>query len=103
MEHRALLGDVDLLAREHRVAQLLDPGPAGQRDQQRDRLGGEPVLRVVEVEVADLEVHRLAAVGLVGEERPEMDVADGVEVRLERTPFGRVDDPGRRVGHAGAP
>ena len=43
----------------------------------------------------------LAPVGIVGEQVAEVDVARGVEVRLQRAPLGRVDDPGRRVGHAG--
>ena len=34
VQHGPVLGDVDLLAREHRVAQLLDAGPPGERDQQ---------------------------------------------------------------------
>ncbi len=39
VQHRPLLGHVDLLAREHGVAALLDPGPPGQRREQVDRLG----------------------------------------------------------------
>ncbi len=58
VQHGALLGHVDLLAGEHGVAQRLDAGPPGQRRQQAQRLGRDPVLRVVEVEVADLEGHR---------------------------------------------
>ena len=39
VEDGAVLGDVDVLAAEHRVAPLLDPALAGERGEQRDRLG----------------------------------------------------------------
>src|SRR4029453_5695927 len=43
VEHRALLGDVDLLAAEHRVAPLGYPGVVGQGDEQTERLVGHAV------------------------------------------------------------
>ena len=51
----AVLGDVDLLAREHRVDPGTEPGPLGQGDEQADGLVGEAVLGVVEVDAVDLE------------------------------------------------
>ena len=55
VQHRAVLGDVDLLAAEHRVPQPGTPRRGGQLAQQPQRLVGDQVLGVVEVEVADLE------------------------------------------------
>ena len=89
----AVLGDVDLLAREHRVAQLLDTGPARQRDEQPERLRGQPVLGVVEVQVADLEAHRVAARRVVGEEVTQVRVLELHLVLGEREPLRGVDDP----------
>ena len=99
VQDRTVLGDVDLLAGEHRVAQRLDVGAPGQLAEQVDRLGRQPVLRVVEVEVARLEAHRLAARRVVGEQVAQVRV---LEVRLvlgEREPLGRVDDAFVVVGH----
>ncbi len=50
VEHRALLGHVDLLAREHGVDARPQAGRLGQREQEPQGLVGDPVLRVVEVE-----------------------------------------------------
>ena len=54
VEHGAVLGDVDPLAREHRVAPLRDPRLLGERDEQPQRLVGDAVLRVVEEEARRL-------------------------------------------------
>ena len=51
----AVLGDVDVLAGEHRVDPLPQPRLLGQRDKQPERLVRDPVLRVVEVETRRLE------------------------------------------------
>ena len=52
VEHGPVLGDVDVLAGEHRIPELLDAGGAGEVGEQRDRVPGDPVLRPVDVEVA---------------------------------------------------
>jgi hypothetical protein len=58
VEHRPVLGDVDVLAREHRVAALGDARVRGELQQQRQRLVGDQVLRVVEVELTASAVRR---------------------------------------------
>ena len=54
--------------REHRVDPLAQPALLGQRDQQPQRLVGDPVLRVVEVQAGGLGGQPLAALGVVGEQ-----------------------------------
>ena len=55
VQHGAVLGDVDLLAAEHRVDALAQPRLLRQRQQQAQRLVGDAVLRVVEVDAGGLE------------------------------------------------
>src|SRR6266849_8954833 len=75
VQHRAVLGDVDLLAAEHGVDALAQPGLLGEVDEETERLVGHAVLRVVEVEAHALDRQALAATRVVGEELAEMDVA----------------------------
>ena len=86
VEDGPVLGDVDLLPPEHGV----DPGAQarllGQPDEEPQRLVGDAVLRVVEEEAGALGGQALAARRVVGEERPQMNVAHGPGVRLERLP-----------------
>ena len=44
VQHGPVLGDVDRLAREHRVDPLAKPGLLGQREQQVERLARDPLL-----------------------------------------------------------
>ena len=53
VQHGAVLRGVDVHAGEHRVAALLQSGGAGQVDEQLERLAGDPVLAVVDVQIAD--------------------------------------------------
>ena len=55
VQHRAVLGDVDVLAAEHGRPQLGQVRLLRQRDQQVDRLGGDPVLGVVEIDALGLQ------------------------------------------------
>ena len=71
-----MLGDVDRLAREHRVGALAQAGVVGELDQQPDRLVGHPVLGVVEEQSLGLGDHPLAAIGIGGEQVLEMLLAD---------------------------
>ena len=59
---------------EHRVDPLAEAGALGQGDEQPQRLVGDAVLGVVEVEVAGLERQALAAVGVLGEQVAQVDV-----------------------------
>ena len=69
VQHGAVLGDVDLLAAEHGVDPRAQARLLGQlRRSSRERLVGDAVLRVVEVEAGRLGGQALAALGIVGEE-----------------------------------
>ena len=77
-----------MLARVHRIAALFQPGRAGQIHQQCQRLAGYPVLAVVDVEVADGQGQFPAAVGVLGEELPQVLVGDLAVVSGQRRPGG---------------
>ena len=64
------------------------PARAGQVGEQRQRLAGDPVLGVVDVEVADRQRQLGAAVGVVGEELAQVFVADLVVMPLQGLPGG---------------
>ncbi len=63
VEDRAVLGHVDAVAGEHHVAALLELGLSGELEEQRERLVGDAVLGVVEVEPGGLDGQPLPAVG----------------------------------------
>ena len=86
VQHRAVLGGVDVHAGEHRVAALLEAGGAGQIDQQLQRLAGDPVLAVVDVEVADRQRQFGTPVGVLVEELAEVFVADLIVMPLQGLP-----------------
>ena len=72
VEHGPVLGGVDVAAGEHGVAALFHAGPAGHGHQCGQGLVVDPVLGVVEVEVAGRHRHPGAPIGIVGEELPEV-------------------------------
>ncbi len=72
------------------------PGLLGEGDEEPERLVGDPVLRVVEVEAGGLGGQPLAALRVVGEQVAKVDVADLVVVLLERSPRGALTQGRRR-------
>ena len=92
VQHRPVLADVDPVAPEHRVDPLAQAGAFGDRDEQPDGLVGEAVLRIVEVDARGLHGHTRAALGIVGEQVAEVDVAHRLVVLDERPPFGGLGD-----------
>ena len=105
MEHGAVLGDVDPVAAEHRGGPLGEPGFSSQLEQEPDRLVGDPVLRVVEVEAGAFGGEALAARRVLGEEVAEVEVADLGVVVLERLPGGALPEwrrGGLGHGHLGS-
>ena len=80
VEHRPVLGGVDVPAGEHGVASLLDTGHPGHRHQGGHGLVGYPVLGVVEVQRSRGHRHPGTPVGIVGEEFTEVALADVLEV-----------------------
>ena len=66
------------------VAVLLEVGRAGQIDQQLQRLAGDAVFAVVDVEVADGDGELAAAIGIVGEELAQVGFADLIVMLAQR-------------------
>ena len=94
VEHRPVLGGVDVLAGEHGVAPLLDPGPAGHGHQGAEHLGVDPVLRVVEVEVAGgRATMAVPRPGSSANSSTEVAVPHPLEVPDQAPPLPRPGDP----------
>ena len=94
MQDGAVLGDVDVLARVHAVAQFEDAGLLGEGEEVAHQRGAHEVLRQVDVQVGSIEGESLGAVGVVREQLAQV----GIEVvgqLIERVPRGGH----RRVDH----
>ena len=90
----AVLGDVDVLARVHAVAQLQDAGLLSKGEEVAHQRGAHEVLRQVDMQVGSIEGESLGAVGVVREQLAQV----GIEVvgqLVERVPRGGH----RRVDH----
>src|SRR5262249_32460797 len=94
VQHSPVLRDVDLLAREHGVDARPESRPFRQGDEEPERLVGDAVLGVVEVQSVDLDGHHLAPFGVLGAELGGVGVLDLVVVLLECPPLGRRGDGG---------
>ena len=79
------------------------PQSSARRMQQSDRLVGDPMLRVVEVEPGGFGRHALAAPGVAGEELPQMQIAHlpGSAAPAPSTPDDAVSGPAGAVSHVG--
>ena len=86
MQDGPVFRDVDFLASEHGVDPRLQAGFLRQLQEKLEGFVGDAILRVVEVDPDSLGRHPLAALGIVGEELPEMQVPDLPIMRLRR-PF----------------
>jgi hypothetical protein len=75
-----------VLAAEHGVAALGDPALLRQLPEQRQRLVGDPVLRVVEEQAGALRGEALSAAGVLGEDLPQVALAKIGVVPLEGLP-----------------
>src|SRR5262249_60728101 len=76
-------------AGEHLVAPVLDLRLACEPEKQVQRLFGDPVLRVVDEQVAELQREGLEALGVVREERAHLNVAHRSVVAGEGLPGWR--------------
>ena len=72
VQHRAVLGAVDALAGEHGVDALAQAGLVGQRQQQAQRLVGDALLGIVQVDAGGLQRQAFAALGIGGEQLAQM-------------------------------
>ena len=94
MQDGAILGDVDVLARVHAVAQLEDTGLLSEGEEVAHQRGAHEVLRQVDMQVGSIKGESLGAVGVVREQLAQV----GIEVvgqLVERVPRGGH----RRVDH----
>ena len=62
------------------------PAGVGQSHEEPDRLVGDAVLRIVEVQAGAFGHQALAARGVVSEQRPQMKVAHLLEMRRQGVP-----------------
>ena len=96
MQHRAVLGDVDLLAREHHRAAALDIGRAGEVEQRDDGFGVDAVLGIVEQHAVGRQRQALEALRIGREHLAHRLCLDAV---LVATQGGKgVRDGSRRSG-----
>ena len=95
VEDGAVLGDVDAVAAEHRLGPLAQAGLLGELQEEAERLVGDAVLRVVEVQASPLRRQPLAARRVVGEQVAQVEVAYLRVVLLQRLPGG-TSPQGRR-------
>ena len=96
MEGGPVLGAVHVLAAIHRVAPLGHASRRRELDEQRDRLGRDPVLREVGVDPRRLERQAIDAARVFGEEIAQVPFANGGVVPVERLPRRAGGDG---VGH----
>ena len=86
MKNGPILRDVDLLPAEHGLNALTQAALLGKIDEEADRLVGDAILRVVEVKAGAFGGQALAPVGIIGEERPQMHIADLPVMLLQGLP-----------------
>jgi len=98
VQHRPVLGDVDVVAAKHRVAMLLELAAAGQIDEQPERLVGDAVLRPVGVPAGSLAAEPLAPRRILREQLAQVDVLQAGVVRLERAIGGQAAQPRCHAG-----
>jgi hypothetical protein len=104
VQHGAVLGGVDALAREHRGAPRLEARLAEEGEQVLHGRGVDPLLAVVEVHVVRLRGHRGGAPGVAREELAKVHGPQALGVRLQQAVCGqRVERRGgvhgaRRIG-----
>ena len=78
MQHRAVLGHVDLLAAEHRVAAAGQVRLVGQLPQQSAAFLGNAILGIVQMQSDRVDRESFGAARIVGEQLPQVRVFDFV-------------------------
>ncbi len=101
VQHRAVLGDVDLLALEHGGDALLELRPLREGEEQPHRLGVHMVLGVVHPQPGALDGEAIRAATVLGEEVAEGAGAGLLRVGREGLPLGRAVDADGLGGGAG--
>ena len=86
MQYGALLGDVDLLATEHRVDASAESHLVGQREQQAQCLVGHAMLGIVEIQAGGLDREPLAALWILVEHGAQVSAVDLIVMLLQGLP-----------------
>jgi len=89
VQHGTVLGEVDVLAREHRGDLLGQPGLLRERDERLDGRVGDEVLGVVEVQLDGVGGQARAALRVGGEELTERRRGEGLVLVAQRAPGSR--------------
>jgi hypothetical protein len=86
VQYRSLFSGIDLLSAEHRIDTLAQAAGIRQSHEKADRLVGDAVLRIVEVQAGAYGHEALAARGVVSEQRTQVPIVHLLEVRRQRVP-----------------
>jgi hypothetical protein len=89
VQHGSLLSNVDFFAGEHGVDALAQAARLCQIEEQAQRLIGDAVFRVVEVDALGFGSQPRSALGVALKQLAQMAGADGFEVGLQRFPGGK--------------
>jgi hypothetical protein len=85
-----VLRRVNFLALEHGVNVLSQSAFLGKTDEATNRLIGDSIFRIVQVDAGPLHGHPLTPIGIVGKKRPQVYIADLIVVLLEGYPRGAL-------------
>ncbi len=100
VQHGAVLRDVDPVAAEHGVDPRPQPGLLRQLEEQPERLVGDAVLRVVEIDADGLGAEPLAALRIRGEEIAQMQLANRLVMSPKGLPGGTPGQGKDALRHA---
>lgn len=96
MECGAFLGRIDRLTAEHGVPALAQSTVLGQIHQQGERVIGDAVFGIVEIQPGGVDLQPLAALRVIRKKLPQVPSADVAVMIDERLPRGTLDQRGRR-------
>ncbi len=94
MQHRPVLGEVDLFAREHALDPIAEAHLPRQVQQQGEGLIGETVLGIIEQQIIEADRILVEALRIVVEQLAHMDIGHLRIMRLQRLPGLQLIQPG---------
>ena len=92
MQNGAVLGDVNLLAREHSRDPLRKARVRSELEQKLERFIGNPIFRIIELDTGRGGGQTFAAGGIVREKLAQMQLANLLIMRFESLPCGTPND-----------
>jgi hypothetical protein len=93
VKDRPVLSDIDLFASEHRRDPVTQTTGFGERDQEPQRLAGDPIFCKVKVNPLGFNREPLPSGWVVGEQLTQVDILDLCGVVGERLPFRALGEP----------